>query len=196
MTVPGVNVICAATFMAAVGDIRRFPRPRASWSAYLGLDPKVRQSGDAPGAPRPDLQAGLGVGAARAGRGELERRPPARARCTPSTSASAPAAATQVAIVATARKLACLFWCLLTREEDYAFAQPSLTAKKLRRLELTRRRPDAAGRRAASGRPTRRCATPSASSPSRPRPPTSGIVNDWQASSDKEGRERDTGARI
>jgi transposase len=24
MTVPGVNVICAATFMAAIGDIRRF----------------------------------------------------------------------------------------------------------------------------------------------------------------------------
>jgi len=42
-----------------------------------------------------------------------------------------------VAIVAAARKLACLFWCLLTREEDYAYAQPSLTKKKLRRLEIT-----------------------------------------------------------
>jgi transposase len=42
----------------------------------------------------------------------------------------------QVAIVAAARKLACLFWCLLTREEDYAYAQPSLTKKKIRRLEL------------------------------------------------------------
>lgn len=42
----------------------------------------------------------------------------------------------QVAVVAAARKLACLFWCLLTREQDYAFAQPSLTRKKLRRLEL------------------------------------------------------------
>ena len=41
-----------------------------------------------------------------------------------------------IAIVASARKLACLFWCLLTRGEDYAFAQPSLTKKKLRRLEL------------------------------------------------------------
>src|SRR4030095_7042136 len=40
------------------------------------------------------------------------------------------------AIVAAPRKLACLFWCLLTREEDYAYAQPSLTKKKLRRLEL------------------------------------------------------------
>ncbi len=42
-----------------------------------------------------------------------------------------------IAIVASARKLACLFWCLLTREEDYAFAQPSLTKKKMCRLELT-----------------------------------------------------------
>ena len=41
-----------------------------------------------------------------------------------------------MAIVAVARKLARLFWCLLTREEDYAYTQPSLTRKKLRRLEL------------------------------------------------------------
>jgi len=41
-----------------------------------------------------------------------------------------------IAIVASARKLACLFWCLLSRGEDYAFAQPSLTKKKMRRLEL------------------------------------------------------------
>ncbi|HYY42832.1 MAG TPA: hypothetical protein VE775_08890, partial [Pyrinomonadaceae bacterium] len=41
-----------------------------------------------------------------------------------------------IAIVAAARKLACLFWCLLTREEDYAYAQPSLTNKKMRRLEI------------------------------------------------------------
>jgi transposase len=42
-----------------------------------------------------------------------------------------------VAVVAAARKLAVLFWCLLTRGENYAHQQPSLTAKKLRRLELT-----------------------------------------------------------
>ena len=35
------------------------------------------------------------------------------------------------AIVATARKLAVLFWCMLTRGEDYAHQQPSLTRKKL-----------------------------------------------------------------
>src|SRR5215211_2560065 len=43
----------------------------------------------------------------------------------------------QIAITAAARKLACLFWVLLWRGEDYAFGQPSLTAKKLRRLEIT-----------------------------------------------------------
>jgi hypothetical protein len=41
------------------------------------------------------------------------------------------------AIVATARKLAVLFWCMLTRGEDYAHQQPSLTRKKLRRLQIT-----------------------------------------------------------
>src|SRR4051812_46988875 len=47
MTVPGVNVIVAATFMAPVGDIRRFG-DRRKLTAYLGLDPKVRQSGAGP----------------------------------------------------------------------------------------------------------------------------------------------------
>ena len=47
MSIPGVNVQTAATFMASVGDIRRFSSPRKLVS-YLGLDPKVRQSGNAP----------------------------------------------------------------------------------------------------------------------------------------------------
>ena len=42
----------------------------------------------------------------------------------------------QIAIVATARKLACLCWTMIERGEDYAFARPSLTDKKLRALEL------------------------------------------------------------
>jgi transposase len=40
------------------------------------------------------------------------------------------------AIVAAARKLVVLFWCMLTRGQDYAHQQPSLTAQKLRRLEI------------------------------------------------------------
>src|ERR1700694_1170469 len=42
----------------------------------------------------------------------------------------------QAAVVAVARKLAVLFWCMLTRQEQYAHQQPSLTAKKMRQLEL------------------------------------------------------------
>ena len=47
LTVPGVNLIAAATFLAAVGDIARF-RNSKRLVAYLGLDPRVRQSGDQP----------------------------------------------------------------------------------------------------------------------------------------------------
>ena len=53
-----------------------------------------------------------------------------------------------IAIIASARKLACLFWFLLTREQDYAHQQPSLTAKKLRLLEIR------AGARTLKGTPT------------------------------------------
>ena len=92
MTVPGVNVIAASTFLAAVGDIRRFPH-RRKLVGYLGLDPRVRQSGTRP-PPRPHLQAGRRLGAGRARRGQLERgpRPRPAARVL---HASAPAAATR-----------------------------------------------------------------------------------------------------
>ena len=43
----------------------------------------------------------------------------------------------QVAAVAVARKLVVLCWHLLSKDEDYAFARPSLTRQKTRRLELT-----------------------------------------------------------
>jgi len=47
MSVPGVNVIVAASFLAAIGDISRFQSPR-KLVGYLGLDPLVRQSGVGP----------------------------------------------------------------------------------------------------------------------------------------------------
>jgi hypothetical protein len=42
----------------------------------------------------------------------------------------------QVAVVAATRKLATLCWRLVVTGQDYAFARPSLTDKKLRALEL------------------------------------------------------------
>ena len=58
-----------------------------------------------------------------------------------------------VVAVAAARKLAVLFWCMLTRGQDYAHQQPSLTAQKLRRLEIT------AGAPVRKGKPTGTWAT-------------------------------------
>ena len=94
MTVPGVNVICAAEFIAAIGDIRRF-RTSRQLAAYLGLDPKVRQSGDQPArSGRISKQGSPSVRWAlvEAAWSVVHQPPPAR--CTPTTSACAPAAGT------------------------------------------------------------------------------------------------------
>jgi transposase len=93
MTVPGVNVICAQTFLAAVGDIRRFPTAR-KLVGYLGLD----RACASPVRRRP--RAGGSQSRARPRRAGRSSRPPGRssgnpARCTRSTSVSAPAAATR-----------------------------------------------------------------------------------------------------
>ena len=77
MSVPGVNLVCAASFMAAVGDTRRFITSR-KLVAYLGLDPKVRQSGETPARSGRISKARLGVSAVGAGRGRLEHGPAAR----------------------------------------------------------------------------------------------------------------------
>ena len=135
MTVPGVNVIVAATFLAAVGDVGRFPGQR-QLVGYLGLDPRVRQSGSTPATHgRISKQGSASARHALVEASWSVVRQPGplhafyqriRAR-----------RGHQVAVVAAARKLACLFWCMLTRNQDYAYQQPSLTRKKLRRLELT-----------------------------------------------------------
>jgi transposase len=58
----------------------------------------------------------------------------------------------QVATVATARKLTVLCWHLVTRNQDYAFARPSLNAHKRRKLELAA---GATSRRGPSAGPSR-----------------------------------------
>jgi transposase len=144
MSVPGVNLIIAATFVAAIGDIRRFENPR-KLVGYLGLDPKIRQSGPGPGTSGHISKQGSASArwALVEGSWIAVRQPGplhafyqrVRAR-----------RGHQIAVVACARKLACLFWCLLSRDEDYAYAQPSLTKKKLRRLEITAGAPKYQGR--------------------------------------------------
>jgi transposase len=134
MSVPGVNVICAATFIAAIGEIRRFKSSR-ELVGYLGLDPRVRQSGSSPA--RSGRISKRGSGSVRwalveAAWSVIHQPGPMRAFYERIRSRRGH----QVAVVAVARKLAVLFWCMLTREEQYADQQPSLTAKKMRLLEI------------------------------------------------------------
>ena len=144
MSVPGVNIICAASFLAAVGDITRFTDSR-QLVGYLGLDPKVRQSGPGPGTSGHISKQGSASArwALVEASWSVVRQPgPLRAFYQRVRVRRGH----QIAIVAAARKLASLFWCLLTRGEDYAYAQPSLTKKKLRRLEIAAGAPKYQGR--------------------------------------------------
>jgi transposase len=132
MTVPGVNVQTAATFMAAVGDIRRFPSSRQLVS-YLGLDPRVRQSGNGPA--RHGRISKAGASETRHMLGEVAWKVmmtpgPLRAFFERVRARRGP----QIAATATARKLTVLFWTMLTRELDYGFGRPAMTRNKIRKL--------------------------------------------------------------
>ena len=145
MSVPGVNLVSAATFWATVGDIGRFKTPRKLVS-YVGLDPRVRQSGEAPA--RHGHISKQGSPAARHMLCEaawIVVRTPGPLRAFYERLRARRGA--QIALVATARKLCVLFWHLLTKEEDYAFGRPSLHRHKLRRLELVAGDPTHRGRR-------------------------------------------------
>src|SRR5215216_1855528 len=145
MTIPGVDATVALSIVAAVGDFARFSSPQKLVS-YLGLNPRVRQSGGQP-----------------ASHGRITKQGRAHARgmlveaAWVAVKTPGPLRAffervrarrgMQIAVVATARKLACLCWTMLTRGEDYAFARPSLTAQKLRALEPRAGMPPRRGRK-------------------------------------------------
>jgi transposase len=134
LTLPGVNFVTAAALLAAIGDIGRFPTSR-HLVGYLGLDPRVHQSGTEP-----------------ARHGRISKQGPGETRhvlveaAWHATRTPGPLRAfheritvrrgRNIATVAVARKLAVIAWHMLSRGEDYAFARPSLTREKLRRLEL------------------------------------------------------------
>src|SRR5919205_540168 len=108
----------------------------ASWSPPWDWPPRSRQSGDAPA--RSGKISKRGSAAARwalveAAWSVVGQPGPLRAFYDRTRARRGHGKA----IVATPRKLAILFWCMLTRGEDYAHQQPSLTKKKLRRLEIT-----------------------------------------------------------
>ena len=134
MTIAGINMTVAAGVLSAIGDIARFASAEKLVS-YLGLDPRVRQSGDR---------------AAQHGRISKQGRAHARGMLVEAAWAAAvtpgPLRAfyvrvqgrkgKQVAAVATARKIAVLVWNLLTKQEDYAFARPALVAMKERQMQM------------------------------------------------------------
>jgi transposase len=149
MSIPGVNVQTAATFMASIGDIGRFSSPRKLVS-YLGLDPRVRQSGSS--TARHGHISKAGASEARHMLGEVAWKVtltpgPLRAFFERVRARRGP----QIAATATARKLVVLFWHLLTGQEDYAFARPAMTRNKVRRLELLAGAPSQKGRKGIAG---------------------------------------------
>jgi transposase len=133
LTIPGIGLVIAASILAVVGNIDRFERP-AKLVSYLGLDPRVRQSGD-----RPPM------------RGHISRAGQAHARgllCEAAHSAvrsPGPLAGFHarikarrggaVATVATARKLTVLVWHLLAKDEDCRYAPEARTTFKHRQLD-------------------------------------------------------------
>jgi transposase len=134
LTITGVNLIAAAGLAAAIGDIKRFDSAQKLVS-YVGLNPRVRQSG---------------LGLAQYGRISKQGRSHARAMLVEAAWAASKAPGPlrsfflrirarrghQVAAVAVARKLAVLCWHLLTKDADYQWARPALVANKLRAMEL------------------------------------------------------------
>jgi transposase len=134
MTVPGINVTVAASIIAAVGDFSRFESPDRL-VAYLGLNPRVRQSGNSPAVHGRITKSGRGQA-----RGMLVEAAFAASKAPGPLRAFHRRVAArrgwQIATVATARKLTVLCWHLIDRGEDYAFARPSLNAHKRRQLEL------------------------------------------------------------
>ncbi|HXA22139.1 MAG TPA: IS110 family transposase, partial [Acetobacteraceae bacterium] len=134
LTITGVNIHVAAGLVAAIGDVRRFSSPQKLVS-YVGLNPRVRQSG---------------LGLAQHGRISKRGRSHARAMLVEAAWAAAKAPGPlrsfflrirtrrghQIAAVAVARKLAVLCWHLLSKDADYQWARPALVASKIRAMQL------------------------------------------------------------
>jgi transposase len=145
MTIPGVDVVTAATMMAVIGDIARFPSAR-HLVGYVGLDARVRQSGSA----QPRTGRISKEGAREARRVLVEAAWAAQQAPGPLRAFGQRIKARrgkQVAAVAVARKLCVLCFQLLSRREDYAYLRPTLLRRKLRRLELRAGAPSRRGKR-------------------------------------------------
>ncbi len=145
MTVPGVGLITAVAFLAQVGEIDRFEDPR-QLAGYLGLHPRVRQSGASQATTGRISKEGSALVRhvlVEAAHTAVRSPGPLRAFFQRVRAKRGHA----IAIVAVVRKMCVLFWRLIARGEDYAYQMPIITAKKLRNVELTA----GASRRRATG---------------------------------------------
>jgi transposase len=150
MTIPGVDAIAGIAIVAAVGDFYRFPDANRL-VAYVGLNPKVRQSGNS---------APVHGRISKAGRAQV--RGVLVEAAWSASRAPGPMRAFyqrikarrgfQTAVVATARKLTVLAWHLVTKDQDYAFARPSLVSHKRRKLQLAAGAPSRRGNYRIPGR--------------------------------------------
>lgn len=133
ITMPGVDVTVALAVLAALGDVSRFPDGNRL-AAYLGLAPSTRQSGEhcyhGPITKRGNakarwllIQAAQHLARHPGPLGVFFRRIAGRKN-------------RNVAVVATARKLAVVAWHMLTTGEPYRYAQPKPTQDKLARFRV------------------------------------------------------------
>jgi transposase len=186
LQLPGVSATTAATLMAAIGDISRFPTPR-HLVGYLGLNPRVRQSGSGP--VKHGRISKHGPGAVRA---VLVEAAWVAARSTGPLRVfwqrTADRRGANIATIAVARKLVVIAWHLLSKREDYAFKRPAALAEKIRSLELIAgaerrqgRREGARVRVSAERRKLDKELAEQAETAYRR------LVADWQASGPKEG---------
>jgi transposase len=133
MTIPGVGPVTALSLIAVVGDPGRFGSAR-QLVGYLGLDPRVRQSGDRPFRTGHISRAGQAHARGllvEAAHSAIRTPGPLRAFHVRIKARRG----SQVALCATARKLAVLTWHLLTKDEDYRYTAQTITQRKLRTLQ-------------------------------------------------------------
>jgi transposase len=135
MTIPGVDATVALSIVAAVGDFTRFRTPERLVS-YFGLNPRVRQSGGQPASHGRITKAG---------------RAHARGMLVEAAWSASKAPGPLRAFYQRVRARRGM-QVLTIRQEDYAFALPSLIAHKQRKLELRAGAPPARGRKGRAAR--------------------------------------------
>jgi len=133
MTMPGVSVVVAQALTAAFGDIDRFATADKA-AAYLGLVPSTKQSAKTchhgPITKRGNstarwmlVQAAQHMFRQSGPLGHFFRRLKSRKNHN-------------IAVVATARKMAMIAWTMLRRNEPYRYSPPKSTATKLAGLRI------------------------------------------------------------